>query len=271
MAGPVQTIIRGAPFRTAVLIGAGNMGWHLGQMLNRAGVRVLQVYSRNRINARMLAGEFQALDTNRLEEIHPDADLYAVCVADSAIAEVVSKIPSNGGFWIHLAGTVETDVFRGKANHFGVLYPVQTFTKGTQVAYSKIPLLVEAEPEADLQPLIQLARRISEYVVPTGFQTRARVHLAAVFAANFTNHFFSIAENILAEQGMEFELLRPLIKETFAKVLAIPPIAAQTGPAIRNDRDTMVKHNQLLSEHPRWQELYRMISESILSIKQGEP
>jgi len=270
MAQPVQATQRTSPFRTAVLIGAGNLGWHMGQMLNRAGVKVLQVYSRNRINARMLAGEIQALDTSQLEEIHDDADLYVVCVTDSAIPEVVSKMPANKGFWLHTAGAVKADVFSGKAEHFGVLYPVQTFTKGTKVSYNKIPLLVEAKTEADLQQLMQLANRISETVVPADSESRARVHLAAVFAANFTNHFFSIAENILAEQGMEFELLKPLIKEVFTKALAISPVLAQTGPAIRNDMETLAMHLQMLSDHPQWQELYRMISESILSIKPGK-
>ena len=251
-----------------VLVGAGNMATQLALALSNKGCRVLQVYSRTIDSARQLAGRIgnNTLYTNCIADIVTDADLYIFSLSDNALPNVIEQMQPNDALWVHTAGSMPMDVFAAKCARYGVLYPMQTVNKDRVIDWSDVQVFVEASNENDTQYLVQLSQRLSKNVSRSNSQQRQSLHLAAVFACNFTNHMYAIAEKLLQEQGLEFDVMKYLIRETEHKAESISPIDGQTGPAVRNDVNVMNKHLALLGNTPEG-ELYRLISKNIMQYK----
>lgn len=247
-----------------VLLGSGNVATHLGRALLTAGHRIKQVYSRTEEHAQALAAILDAVVTTDLAAIDAQADVYIISVKDDALAGVAAQLPPTlRGVVVHTAGSVDMDVFAGYAVDYGVLYPLQTFSKSTPVDFSSVPIAVEASGEAVLLRLEALAGNLSNRVFRCDSKQRLSLHTAAVFACNFTNHFYAIAADILNKHDLDFDLIRPLVLETAQKVMKHPPKEVQTGPAVRNDARTMEKHLELLETNPTLAQLYLLISERI--------
>lgn len=249
---------------TIVLVGAGNMATQLAIALAGCGYEFSQIYSRTTASAeelRVRMGRKIAV-TNRIEEIRKDATLYLFSISDCALPGVIERIEPNEALWIHTAGSMPLDVFKGKTPHFGVLYPMQTTSKERLPEWSEVPFFIEASTPADTERIERIARSISNHVSRSNSEQRKALHLAAVFACNFANHMYAIAEHLLRQQGLDFDVMKPLIRETEIKAEKIPPVAAQTGPAARNDNNVMNKHMDLLQGTPE-KLLYKLISENI--------
>lgn len=244
-----------------VLIGAGRLAFHLGQALKSAEFNLMGLYNRTADNGKELA---EALDADlylSYTEIPKDADWYIIAVSDSAIAEVSHQLQGVNGMVTHTSGSVDLDALQQHAKR-GVFYPLQTFSRRKAVRFQDIPMLVEGvDPETE-EMLVGAAARISHRVERIDSQQRQYLHLSAVFACNFSNHMYAIAEMLMRSRGMKFDLLHPLIVETTEKALEKGPYSVQTGPAVRRDQSTLDKHVTLLEQH-NWAELYKLISESI--------
>ena len=248
-----------------VLIGAGNVATHLGKALLRTGYKVLQVYSRTVASASVLAEKLKTSYVTSLEEVRCDADLYIVALKDAALQELVPQIVKGReeALFVHTAGSMPMQIWKGHALRYGVLYPMQTASKERSFDWTEVPIFIEAASSDDLNFIENIAQSLSNQVVLSTSQQRQALHLAAVFACNFSNHMYAIAEKLLAEQGLKFDVMKFLIRETEHKAENISPLKAQTGPAVRNDENVMHKHLSLLRGTPEC-ELYRMISESII-------
>ena len=247
-----------------VLLGSGNVATHLGGALLNAGHRVVQVYSPTKAHAEILARTLNAAAIDNLPAIATGADAYIIAVKDDAIAQVIAQLPSPlHGVVVHTAGSVDIGVLAVHAANYGVLYPVQTFSKAKAVDFTTIPIALEASDEATHHRLAQLAGSLSNRVFNCNSKQRLSLHVAAVFACNFTNHLYTIAADLLDEHGLDFDLITPLILETAEKVMEHHPRDVQTGPAVRNDVRTMQKHLELLETDTSLAQLYRLISERI--------
>ncbi len=247
-----------------VLLGSGNVATHLGRALVEAGHRITQVYSPTKFHAVSLAEALgaQAIDTLAAVEAH--ADFYIIAVKDDAIEEVVSQLPKDSeSIVVHTAGSVDMAILSQHVAHCGVLYPIQTFSKAKPVDFSAIPLAIEASDVFTYARLEALASSLSNRILNCDSKQRLSLHVAAVFACNFTNHLYAIGADILQEYGLDFDLIRPLILETAKKVMAHQPKDVQTGPAMRRDVGTMEKHLGALSEHIDLQNLYIQLSNRI--------
>jgi predicted short-subunit dehydrogenase-like oxidoreductase (DUF2520 family) len=249
-----------------VLIGAGNLAWHLGQRLHEKGFPILQVFSRNLTPARELAQELEADPIVRLAEAQVDADWYILAIADDAIAAVAQKLAINGNktaLYTHTSGSTPSTLLQSFFDRFGVFYPLQTFSKDRKPDFSQIPICVEAHDSKDRELLLHWAAQISETAIHLTDRQRGHLHLAAVFVNNFPNFLFSIGEKILTEEKIDSEILRPLILETAQKVQDHPASGMQTGPAVRADLRTIQTHLEKLKNHPEWEALYRTLSRLI--------
>lgn len=245
-----------------VCIGAGNVATHLAKALHDNGFTIRQVMSRTEAHAEMLARSVNASWTIAPEQI-ATAGLYLYAVSDAALEEMIGRNPHTDGLHVHTAGSMPASLFEGRKQRYGVLYPLQTFSKEKPVNFEDIPFFLEANTVDDLELLKSIALKISPKVYEADSRQRQQLHLAAVFSCNFTNHLFAIADTLLKEAGLPFEALRPLIQETLDKTAVLPPVKAQTGPAVRNDTNVMEKHLAKLTEHPQWQEIYRILSDDI--------
>lgn len=250
-----------------VVIGAGNVAWHLAPALEQAGHRVEAVYSRSPENATILAARLQnAFPVASLDFRTSSAGVFLVAVTDQALPEVlqVARFPS-GSLVAHTSGSQPLSLIAavGTSLKKGVLYPVQTFSKAKPIDFVTVPICVEGADMESHKVLLNLANSLSEQVYEVGSEERKRLHLAAVFACNFTNHLLGIGFDLLEQAGLPSHLLHPLLRETVDKALAYPPFTVQTGPAARGDRAILEEHLRLLRDQPAYQRLYRILTESI--------
>ena len=250
-----------------VFIGAGNVATHLAPALMRRGCRIVQVYSRTEESARALAQEMDCPHTTDLSRISDKADIYIVSVKDSALEKVTDGLAMHGNpgaLYVHTAGSMPMDVWKGKVSRYGVLYPMQTFSKQREMDFSTVSFFIEADSKEDTRLLERLAGALSPKVYKASSEQRRYLHIGAVFACNFTNHMYAICARLLASHGLPFESMLPLIDETARKVHELPPEEAQTGPAKRNDQNIIGHHlNILETEAPELADIYERISRNI--------
>jgi len=246
-----------------VIIGSGNVATHLGKTLCEKKHSIVQIYSKTLSNAKALAEKLHADFTDQIENVNRDADSYVIAVTDNAVEEVAHKINVNDKLIVHTSGSITMDILKNCSENYGVFYPLQTFTKEKQVVFSEIPICIEANSKKNEQTLSELAQSLSNSVHFINSEQRKIIHLAAVFACNFTNHLYGVAEEILSENEIPFEILKPLIAETTEKIKENSPKKTQTGPAIRKDEKVLKKHLEMLNNKPEWQELYSLISKGI--------
>ncbi|WP_321331699.1 DUF2520 domain-containing protein [uncultured Bacteroides sp.] len=248
-----------------VFIGAGNLATNLAKAFYHKGFRIVQVYSRSIESARALAVAVEAEFTTDLQEIVLNAKLYIVSLTDSAFVELLPQIAvgKEGALMVHTAGSIPMDVWEGTTSHYGVLYPMQTFSKQRETSFEEVPFFIEAHLPEDGEFLKKIASILSKRVYEATSEQRQSLHLAAVFTCNFTNHMYALAAELLNKSHLPFDVMLPLIDETACKVHLLEPKAAQTGPAMRYDENVINKHLAMLSDEPQAQELYSLISKNI--------
>ena len=244
-------------------IGAGNLATQLSKALWNKGFNISQVYSRTEKSAKELADFFSANFTTSLNNIDRKADVYFVAVNDSAVEEVLSKVNFNNKLVVHCSGSLPLSTLENYSENVGVFYPLQTFSKSRDVDFKEIPIFIESNSIKNEQLLLQLAREISNSVSIINSEKRKMLHISAVFACNFVNHFYTIAADILKSKEISFEVLKPLIIETAKKVQEMVPEKAQTGPAVRFDENTINAHLYELNSFTEYKQLYESISKSI--------
>ena len=243
-----------------VIIGSGNVAQHLvAAFENNAAVEIIQIYSRKE-NSK-IAG----IDTYRMVydlAFLKEADLYIIAVSDDAIIDVAAQLPFINRLVVHTSGTAPLTAIDIK-NRKGVFYPLQTFTKNKAVNFNTIPICLEAENSTDYRVLEAVAKSISNAVYPINSDQRKALHVAAVFVNNFTNHLYQIGEEVCREHQVSFEVLKPLINETVAKLNDLAPVDAHTGPAKRNDQSTIEAHLDYLTNNNQ-KNIYKILTQSIL-------
>ncbi len=254
--------------RNIVLIGAGNLATQFGYSLAKKGFNIRQVYSYTIENAETLAEKLNAYYTDNLEEIQLDADLYIVAVKDAVLAETIEKLPKVKGIVTHTAGSHHLDMLL-KFDNYGIIYPFQTFSKDKEVDFSTIPILVEANNEQTENDLHDFGHKVSKTVMTCDSDQRKQIHLAAVFACNFSNHMYAIADEILKQHNISFDVIKPLILETASKIDVLSPLESQTGPAIRGDQNIIDNHLKMLSGQSDLAQIYKTLSNRIMANNQS--
>ncbi len=245
-----------------VFIGAGNLATQLSKRMYSKGFEILQVYSYTDQSAEKLAKELGCEWTTNLSDIRPDADMYVFAVKDAVLIDTISMIEPNDGIWAHTAGSISKDVFEGYSDKYGVFYPLQTFSKERDVDFDRIPFFIESNSQELTDYLIEQAEKLSSKVFQADSDQRKQLHLAAVFACNFTNHMYAISQQILQDHNLHFDAIAPLIEETAKKVQEISARQAQTGPAVRYDQNVMNNHIDMLKDETL-KDIYRLVSKSI--------
>ena len=253
------------------IIGSGKVATHLALRLFEKGVVIVQVFSRSIEHASTLAKLVQSKPINDYMDLAKGQDLYILAVSDNAIEPVAQKMQevlgSQHAFVVHTSGATPGSILKEHFKRYGVFYPLQTFSKEVNPKWETIPICIDASNIADVHSLQELGKKCSNTVVRISDDQRAALHVAAVFANNFTNHMLHLSWLIAKEHGVDFSILMPLIKETIRKVGDNNPGDMQTGPALREDDNTIAAHLELLANHPDIQLVYEVLSKSILQQK----
>lgn len=243
-------------------IGAGNLATNLALAIHHLDYNIVQVYSRTSESATSLASLVNAEAITSIKDVVVDADLYIFSVKDAVLETLLSEMPLTKGIWIHTAGSISISIFKKFTARYGVLYPLQTFSKQRTIELINVPLFIEASDRDTFKELNELSLKLSSNVCELESSKRAYLHLTAIFACNFANNLYSISKEILDKEGIAFNALIPLIQETTAKIGDMSPQEAQTGPAVRFDENVINKHLALI-DNPMDKEIYSLMSKSI--------
>lgn len=250
------------PIRSVTISGSGNVAFHLGKVLVQKGIRVDAVYSPNKAHAAMLADQLQAKAFDEFTGLPLSSDLYIIAVKDTVIEEVSDQLPLVNGLVVHTSGNTTMDVLSKHARR-GVFYPLQTISKNSEINFANVPLLLETKQQEDIERLKELAKTLGALSYEVDSDKRKIVHVAAVFANNFSNHLYYISQQILTANSLPFDMLKPLISETAGNIQTHNPHEVQTGPAVRGDQTTIDKHLKLLEDMPEYAQLYKLLSQNI--------
>lgn len=240
-----------------VIIGSGNVAYHMAKAFTLKGVPLVQIFGRNEAELKKISEDVNVpYSSEHLE----DADFYLICVSDNSVEDVSKLITKKDSLVAHTSGSLPKEILKGEYRKSS-LYPLQTFSKLKELDYGKIPFFIEAENDEDRKLLSELASAVSEHVMESSYEKRKYIHLTAVFACNFVNHLFARAKEISDSQDIPFDYFLPLIDETVQKIHEIDPKKAQTGPAVRNDLRILELHEQLLKDESL--EIYKTMNHSI--------
>ena len=249
--------------KRVVIIGSGNVATSLAHGLV-ARCEVAQIYSRQLAHAQTLADAVGCPNaTDDLMALLPDADAYIIAVRDDAIADVVAATPDNGALWVHTSGSKSIDLFAGHRTRYGVLWPMQSFSREMVVPLDDVHFFAEANNEAAREDLMALGHLLSSHVVEADSDKRLRLHVASVFSCNFANHMWTLADEVLADSNLPFEAMLPLIRTTVEKLNRLSPAQSQTGPAMRHDEKVIAGHLSMLDGDKR--EIYDLLTQSIMN------
>ena len=241
------------------IIGTGNVAFHLGKAFYDKGIAIKEVFSRNIELATELADSLKSIVAPNLNDLR--SDLILICTSDDAIESIVSQLPKDSKI-AYTSGAVSLEKFKGFKD-IGVFYPLQTFSKEREINLFEVPFLIEGSNSFFSQELFDLAWILSRNVTFASSEQRKKYHLAAVFVNNFTNHLFHQAKKYVEHEELNWDYLKPLMKETVAKMLISNPYDVQTGPAKRNDLETLRMHSEMLSGMTK--EIYELLSKSIIN------
>jgi len=253
-----------ADYKIAI-IGTGNVATNLALALEEAGHFITEIYGRDLTLAMDLANrlyETEAVDY--LDFSESEAGIFFLCISDSAIESVAQNLvlPANA-IVVHTSGSMSIQLLATTASYYGVFYPIQTFSKTRIISLGEVPICLESSDGDVREVLVDLASSLSNFVYELNSEERKVAHLAAVFINNFGNHLISLATDIAKEADVPFDLFNALILETAQKAVDIGSDMAQTGPAKRNDENTIITHQSMLSNQPYSATIYRLLSESI--------
>ncbi|OFX61682.1 MAG: hypothetical protein A2046_04630 [Bacteroidetes bacterium GWA2_30_7] len=246
-----------------VYIGAGNVAFHFVKILAEH-FDIIQIYSRNIENAELLAKKFNCKFTNNISEIDRTANIYFISLKDDIIEEVLKKFNFKIPLSIHTSGSIDINILQPFSENFGVIYPLQTFSKNAKLNLTEIPLFIEANNKKTHNSVKQIAGCISKKTFNCSTENRQLLHIAGVFSNNFTNYLFLLTKKLLKKTEYDFDVLKPLITETLNKAISFGPENSQTGPAIRNDLNIINKHLEILKNYEDCQKMYRFVTESII-------
>ena len=252
---------------SVTFIGAGNVAWHLAPALDNLGYAVREVYSRKEKNANLLAERlYHARIVDNLDFSESESKVFFLCVSDDAIEDIAKRvILPKDSILVHTSGARQLSVLSGaKVSRVGVFYPLQTFTKNRRIDFAEVPIFIESADSETEKVLSAIAKALTKKVLKISSEQRKALHVAAVFASNFSNHMLTLSKNIMLSNDLKFELLKPLIAETLNKSLEIGPEKGQTGPARRGDLEVLDSHMELLRDDERVAEIYKLISQHII-------
>lgn len=249
--------------KSVALIGTGNVASWLAYQMKHANITVSQVYSRNPLHANELAYQTNAQAITQLQDLSPNCDLYIFALCDNCYPEIFQQIPFQMKLAVHTGGAVSQSVFCGFAQNYGVLYPYQSISKNVDFSKILVPLCIDGNKEETIERLLHFAKKLSPIADKIDESQRNTLHIAAVFANNFSNALFDISYRLLKEKGIDWKFITPLIENTAQKVISLSPKSAQTGPAKRRDSNTINHHLKHLNNWEQ-KEIYQLLTQYII-------
>jgi predicted short-subunit dehydrogenase-like oxidoreductase (DUF2520 family) len=247
-----------------VIIGAGNVAFHLIKSITNSGHQLVQIYNRTIENIKESTKKIPLSDS--IGGIYPNADIYIICVKDNAIEEIANQLKMNNKLVLHTSGNRTMDILQNSSSNYGIFYPIQSFTKDIPLNFKKVPIIIEANNAEALEMLKSFAESISERVIEMDLEKRQKLNIAGVFVNNFTNHLYHLMDEYLDKESIDFSILHPIIQNTVDKIKIKNPRACQTGPAIRKDQETIENQKKILEKEIDLLKIYNEFTQGITKL-----
>ena len=247
-----------------VIIGAGNVAFHLIKSITNSGHQLVQIYNRTIENIKESTKKIPLSDS--IGGIYPNADIYIICVKDNAIEEIANQLKMNNKLVLHTSGNRTMDILQNSSSNYGIFYPIQSFTKDIPLNFKKVPIIIEANNAEALEMLKSFSESISDRVVEMNLEKRQKLNIAGVFVNNFTNHLYHLMDEYLEKESIDFSILHPIIQNTVDKIKIKSPRACQTGPAIRNDQETIENQKKILEKEIELLKIYNEFTQGIMKL-----
>ena len=247
-----------------VIIGAGNVAFHLIKSITNSGHQLVQIYNRTIENINESTKKIPLSDS--IGGIYPNADIYIICVKDNAIEEIANQLKMNNKLVLHTSGNRTMDILQNSSSNYGIFYPIQSFTKDIPLNFKKVPIIIEANNAEALEMLKSFAESISERVIEMDLEKRQKLNIAGVFVNNFTNHLYHLMDEYLDKESIDFSILHPIIQNTVDKIKIKSPRACQTGPAIRKDQETIENQKKILEKEIDLLKIYNEFTQGITKL-----
>lgn len=245
------------------IIGSGNIAFHLAKELcSKEQIQLIGIHSRNQITGRELATSCKTDFYNSLNDLSHKCQIILICSSDDSIPKIAAELKLEKQILAHCSGMISINSLKEATPNYGSFYPLQSFTKSRKVDFQSIPILIDASNSATLEILREIASLCSQKVQDLDDEKRRKLHLAAVLVNNFSNHLFALAKEYTEKQGLDFQLLKPLLQETVLKAIEEDPRTIQTGPARRGDVNTIAQHELMLKDE-KIKEIYSWFTKSI--------
>jgi predicted short-subunit dehydrogenase-like oxidoreductase (DUF2520 family) len=248
-----------------VIIGAGNVATVFGRLIAKADHEIIQVVSRQIANAQTLANELGCAYADNPKILDQTADIYVVAMADAALNEIYESYFLEDKLIVHTAGSISKEILNKVSVNYGVIYPLQSLRKENPELHQDIPLLIDGSSDEAIAVIEKFAGSLSSIVSKADDEHRLKLHVAAVFVSNFTNHLYAMAAEYCKKEGLDFTMLQPLIEETALRLRYHLPGDMQTGPAARKDIITLDKHLRILAQYPALKTVYLRMTDSIMN------
>lgn len=249
--------------KTITIIGSGNVATHLAKALHAAGHQILQIWSREYDHAEALANQVFAEPIDRLNLLYPTADVYILAVTDDALFDLALDLRLRDALVLHTAGSVSLRVLQPISRKNGVIWSPQTFIRDIPMDYSQLPFCIEgSSPEVE-EAIRDLLQPVSQHIFRVDTDQRQWLHLAAVMTNNFGNAINALAQDILQQHNIPFEILHPLITMTAEKIKQGGLWQQQTGPARRRDQKTIDNQRRLIADNEQLLKIYDLLTETI--------
>jgi len=256
--------------RKIIFLGAGNLATNLALALTAKGFEIVQVYNRGKKAGQLLAQKTGAAYISDLKKLSKQADLYIVAISDDSLERVIEQVRVGDKLIVHTSGSMNMNILKSSSENFGVFYPPQTFSKEHPVSFKGVPVCIEANSRKSEDLLRMFALSFTRNVHLVDSDQRKMIHLAAVFANNFTNFMNAISEDLMEKEGLDFGILHPIISQTAANVQYKNLFQLQTGPALREDKRVIENHLATLRKHPEYRKVYDLITKLIIQHKKTQ-
>ena len=253
-----------SPIKTISIIGSGNVAFHLASVFCSKGISVKEIVGRNKDKVRDYATQFDSKPVFDTQEISLETDLVIIAVSDYAISEIANSLQLKDLSVVHTSGSVALNSLQNISSQIGVFYPLQTFSTSTPTDFSNLPICIESSNNTMQEKLKDLAMLVTNKVYFLDSEQRRNLHVAAVISNNFINYLLSSTFDFLEKHKINKEILIPLVDETFKRIKNNSTKDLQTGPARRNDRETIQAHLEILKTSPELYDIYKMMSNEIL-------
>jgi predicted short-subunit dehydrogenase-like oxidoreductase (DUF2520 family) len=246
------------------IVGTGNVAWHLSKKFIESGLNLTRLYGRQSRKPETFAHMKESVYRVLSDDV-PDVDVLILAVQDGAVSELAQRFKRFDGIICHTSGTVNLQALQSEdySSRAGIFYPLYSFKMGKELDWRRIPILLEAESQEVLHVLMELAKALGAVATTASSEARAHYHVAAVFANNYTNYMYDLAESYLSAKGLELDVLFPIIRQTAERISQETPKQVQTGPALRNDLRTLKKHEDALKEFPEMLKVYQFLADCI--------